>query len=331
MSWSDLSAEQQSALYQAWQAGQTPQSLASRSGMKATTLERRLRERRQTNGDKRQMLEMPTMSAGGRMPRAGQTCVVANPTDAHGVYCDPYAWELALKLIEALKPDDITWGNDAVDFGVISNYARISALPTLSEEKRDEQRRRQELGQAAPKAKIWWVAGNHDLERYQRYIWNRAGEMADDPDMQFPNYMKLPGGVLIEAFEAGNTLRVIHGTYVRKQPGASVNLEIFDNPLNRKGRLIRSVMSGHVHRFAHVKYDHGIEGLECGCLQNLRPEYLKEQRRASNWSHGIGAARYGRDWSQIIPLPFFARGGYLCAYLEGKEYRVKITEAYSGF
>src|SRR3990172_8398315 len=138
MSWSDLSSEQQSALYQAWLAGQSVQALAPQAKMKATTLERRLRERRQEQGDEKTVQEVTTLHPGGRMPKAGQTCVVANPTDAHGVYCDPYAWELALKLIEALKPDDITWGNDAVDFGVISNYARISALPTLSEEKRDE-------------------------------------------------------------------------------------------------------------------------------------------------------------------------------------------------
>jgi hypothetical protein len=257
--------------------------------------------------------------------------VLANPTDGHGVYADPYAWELALKAIEVMRPDVVIWGNDAMDCGTISRYSKVGKLPSLSEELEDEQRRRAALMQAAGRrAQMWWLSDNHLLERYTRYLYDNAGELADVEAFAFHNFIDFPQDRIVEEFLAGNTLRVIHGTYVRKQPGASVLAHILDDPLNRRHRITRSVMMGHVHRFAHVSLDNGVEGLECGCLQNLRPEYLKTQRLASNWSHGLGFARYGADWSEIIPARFFVQGGRLVTHVDGHRLSVKIGRGYSG-
>jgi len=263
-------------------------------------------------------------------PAAGQVRVLANPTDAHGVYADPYAWELALKCIQAMRPHVITWGNDAMDCGVISTYSKVGELPSISAELEDEQRRRRELLSAAPRAELWWIADNHVIERWVRYMHNRAPELADVDAFRFHNLIGFPREKIVEEYLAGDTLRVIHGTYVKKSPGASVLAHILDDPLNRRERITRSVMMGHVHRFAHVSLDNGIEGLECGCLQNLRPEYLRSQRLAANWCHGLGFARYGAGWSQIVPARFFVRGSHLVCRLEGQEHRVKITSRYSG-
>lgn len=337
MGWRLLGDGERDDLLNALDAGTaTLDELAERVEMNVFTLARRLQEWRHQNGytgegasrrppPKRELEDLtPALDP-------GRTYKLANPTDTHGVYADPYAWELALELIHAWQPDDIIWGNDCMDLGVISTYSKVSRLPDVQDELDDEFRRRRELKSACPSATLWWLADNHVYERYRRYIWKNAPELADMPQFQLEHIVHFPAERIGEAFNAGDTLRVIHGTYVRKWPGQSVLAEIQDNPVHRRGRSVRSIMAGHVHRFGFVALPSGVEGLECGCLQDLRPQYLKEQRVASNWSHGLGFARYGQDWSKVVPDgKFYTRNGHLCARLEGTEYRVKLGKGYSG-
>jgi len=331
--WARLTPDEQRGYYvRRYQREEPVVDLARELGMKPQTLDKRLRELHQIV-DGLTPRALPHVRAPGDwtdMPARGETRLLANPTDVHGVYADPYAWELALKCIALMRPDWVMWGNDAMDMGIISTYSRIGALPDVQEELDDEVRRRRELQHAASGAEMVWVADNHTVERYVRYIFNRAGELASVRQFQFHNLVGFPRERVVETFFAGETLRVIHGQYVQSKPGASVLKHILDDPANRIGRITRSVLMGHTHRFAFVSLDNGVEGLECGCLQNLRPDYLKAQRVSSNWRHGMGFARYGRDWSQIIPAPFFVCGDRLCCRLEGKELSVKIGRDYSG-
>lgn len=155
--------------------------------------------------------------------------------------------------------------------------------------------------------------------------------MADIEALALNKVLGVPEDHMVEYFNAGKTLRVIHGTVVRKWPGWSVVAEIFDNPSNRDGRITRSIMMGHVHRFSYVALDNNIEGLECGCLCSLRPEYIEAQRKTTNWSHGMGFAQYGDDWSRIIPARFYTQGDHLLCHLEGAELKVKIGPSYTGY
>lgn len=273
---------------------------------------------------------MAQFEPGGDKIDPGGTYRLAFPTDTHGCFADPYAWELALEIICGFKPDTIIWGSDAMDFGDISKHARHCRLPTIDEEIKDESVRRRALIAAAPGASLWWLQDNHTTERYDKYIWENIPQMAEVEALQFHHLIDFPESRIISEYCAGETLRVIHGSYIRKHPGWSVLAEL-GAPSNRRGRIVRSVMMGHCHRLAHISLDNGIEGLECGTLQNLSPIYMRNMRRATNWSHGMGLARFGTDWSEIIPARFYLRGDYLRCGVEGREYKVKVGPTYSGY
>ena len=232
-------------------------------------------------------------------------------------------------MIEGFKPDILVWGSDAMDMGIISKHARNCKLPSVDDELQDEKKKRSALKQVAPDASMWWLQDNHTTERYSKYVWNNAPKIADLEAVQFHSVIDWPAKRIISEYQAGDTLRVIHGSYVVQAPGASVLKEMM-SPANRRGRIIRSVMSGHVHRWAHISLDNGLEGLECGTLQNLNPQYMRDLRQNTNWSHGMGFAIFGKDWSRIIPARFVVKRSHLTTVVEGQEYRVKLGPSYSG-
>ena len=259
----------------------------------------------------------------------GRTRRLAFPTDCHGVFADPYAWELALEVIHGFQPDTIIWGSDAMDFGTISKHSKHMRLPSIQEELDDEQKRRAELKAAAAGATLWWLQDNHTTSRYYKYLWAKAPELAEVKKLAFEEIIDFPAHRVISEYHAGKTLRVIHGATVRKWPGWSV-LDEIQQPDNRRGRMVHSVICGHVHRFAHVALADGVEGLECGCLMNLCPNYMRDARRRTDWCHGMGLALFGEDWSEIIPVRFFVKGDYLTCRVMGQRHQVRLGKDYSG-
>jgi len=333
--WTDLTDEQKTKLVS--NSSLDVSATAASLGMRPETLSRRLREYRQYHLPTTfTPVALNTASAVSnhriaeyQPPVGKEVLMLANPTDAHGLYADPYAWELALKCIELMAPNHITWGNDAMDFETLGEFAPDGPRYSVADELKDEKLKRRALQSAAPDAEVWWVMDNHTYTRYQRFIYRKAPELAEIDELKFHNLVAIDESRLIEAFLAGDTLRVIHGSKIKSLPGESVRAEIADSG-NRRGRVVRSVMVGHNHRFAHVVMDNGIEGLECGCLCDLHPHYKKMKRSWTNWVHGLGFARYSLDWSEIIPARFLKMGGRLVCRLEGQELAVQIGKGYTG-
>lgn len=83
-----------------------------------------------------------------------------------------------VEICKRLQPDYIIANGDVFDGARISRHDRIgwAQSPTVKQELEVCQDRLMEVNHAAPKAKLHWTLGNHDL-RLDTYLSKQAGEM----------------------------------------------------------------------------------------------------------------------------------------------------------
>ena len=101
-------------------------------------------------------------------------------SDFHGQFVDPLALRVFLDVARDVQPDTIVLNGDVVDFPQVSRFTHMPGAGSLSlQDEIDFTREKivRRVREAAPKAAILWVIGNHE-HRLVRYLADTAPELA---------------------------------------------------------------------------------------------------------------------------------------------------------
>lgn len=234
-------------------------------------------------------------------------------SDLHYPTHDPHAIDVTFQICRAAGIDELIINGDLFDCASLSKYtpAPEQHLRWVSE-REVALKEIVKIRQNFPDIPIKFLVGNHD-ERPIKWINANAVPLQglfplahwlgiDDPKL---NIQVVEENKIMLAEDS---LMVKHGTVVSQQSGDSVKKEI-----NRAGC---SVIMGHVHRRAWIeitKAEQELTGIELGCLQTLRPDYLPTEDTA-NWQQGfaiiteLGEGRFSPELIKIDNGTAFYRG-----------------------
>jgi predicted phosphodiesterase len=239
-------------------------------------------------------------------------------------YHDEDAIEAVNKYLHVLKPDEIVINGDFMDFPMLStkfkrNHTTRYALQTdIDEGKYVLQSHRK----AAPKAKITWLEGNHEL-RLRSFVEEQADafEPLLDTSLAIPTLFELDKYKVdwVQGWDTGNALwerdglRITHGSWHSKSSAAKSHMGYYG-----------SVIFAHIHRptiYGETDYS-GVPQIarSVGCLCNVSGD--KQPPRAgttpgSDWIQGFGIVHFGAKRYQVHSLDII--NGTVIG-LNGKEY-----------
>jgi hypothetical protein len=244
-------------------------------------------------------------------PFAEQTYAVIGC--AHMRYADQAAVELALAVVEYVKPDYTILNGDILDCKGLSKYAKDPTEVDILQEEIDMTRRfirqvRRSMGITGLPAedgrgrRIKYTMGNHET-RLERYLQDNAPALRSLTALSIPSLLEFDEHDVEfyrdEIVLAERNLVVHHGTMVRKGSGMSARAEL------EKRRFQVSSYSNHTHRmgvtYATLPYsDRVLGGWEGGCLHKLETEYV----RHPDWQHGMGIIQVRGNEFRVAPLLF---------------------------
>ena len=226
--------------------------------------------------------------------------------DTHFPYEDSRAVELGLRVVKYYQPNIVFLMGDMLDAQGFGSFAYPLSDPKsfLATELAHWKAFASRLREAAPKADLFYIEGNHEA-RLEKWAW-RHPQLTGLPEFELSNLLKLSdygfannGEVLLEATLANGELMFTHGTHTgSNKAGFAARFEM--------ARYGTSGFSGHTHRLA-TYYERSRSKLrvwhECGHMQIWQPHYLKF---FPNWQQGLAigeAARDGNDFdAETIPF-----------------------------
>ena len=214
--------------------------------------------------------------------------------------------DIALSVIDELKPKSIILNGDTMDMLAISRYPKdIRNSFNLLDERIEYHKFLNSLINVSEGAEIIEVHGNHSGDstfgRWWRYLSERIGELACLPEIkktlsyenvflgEYQNYVTMADYV-----ELTKDLIVLHGEVVRKFGGYSARGTL--------EKYYQSSIMGHTHRVGSTaqripsigrKAEKQIYAWEMGCMCDLNPLYGS----APNWQNAFGIVSVGEDES----------------------------------
>lgn len=223
--------------------------------------------------------------------------------DLHAPLHHEKAWELFLAVAQELQPEGITLLGDVLDLAMISRFVRkpsaVRQLQTDLDWARENVFAR--INAVAPNAVKTFVPGNHEGERWERYLYERCPEIAELRCLAMPALLGLdelgwcyePDGYDL----IPGVLTVTHGDRHTNTLGGgsamSARKEMLDTGL--------SGVSGHTHRLGKF-YRYDLAGyrvwVELGCLcdqEKMREHRVtshKRGRKVEDWHLGFGLVYY---------------------------------------
>lgn len=215
--------------------------------------------------------------------------------DSHGIFADQEAVACSMALVARHRPEVLVLLGDHVDFYALSRFDKDPKRMLCLQDDLDAGHAFVKAARkAAPHARILYLEGNHE-NRLQRWLHakgpevsglvERLGKGRNGSRRQLLSVPYLLGlGDLGVAWVSGGSRDVggitfKHGNLVRSKAGATAMAE-----LEREGT---SGASGHTHRIGHASKTTrgGVFGWwECGCLCDLKPDYMPGQ--IPDWQHG---------------------------------------------
>ena len=204
-------------------------------------------------------------------------------SDIHIPYHSVNSLTIAFDWAKKQKPDAILLNGDTLDFFGLSRYAKDPKKRSFSSELESFKDFMNILKKTFD-AKIYFKIGNHE-ERYEHYLWMKAGELNGVDDFELANIIKARAeGIEIigdkRIMKAGE-LNIIHG---HEYPGAFSPVNIARG-LFTKGKV--SAMQGHNHQTSeHTEADMNgklTTTWSLGCLSELHPLYMP----LNKWNHGF--------------------------------------------
>jgi predicted phosphodiesterase len=206
-------------------------------------------------------------------------------SDVHLPYHDVPAISAAIEFAQNEDIDAILLNGDTLDFYTLSRFIKDPKARSFAHELLIFQQFIEALNQAFPEAKVYIKLGNHD-ERYQHYLWTKAGELDGVEEFELKNIIKkrAPEAEVIgdkRIIKLG-ALNVLHGHEFGQSIFSPVNVA---RGLFLRGKV--SAMQGHNHQTSeHTESNMNGEittTYSVGCLCNLTPGYLP----INKWNHGF--------------------------------------------
>jgi predicted phosphodiesterase len=204
-------------------------------------------------------------------------------SDIHIPYHSVNSLTIAFDWAKKQKPDAILLNGDTLDFFGLSRYAKDPKKRSFSSELESFKDFITILKKTFD-AKIYFKIGNHE-ERYEHYLWMKAGELSGIDDFELANIIKARAeGIEIIAdkriMKAGE-LNIIHGhEYFGSFSPVNIARGLFT-----KGKV--SAMQGHNHQTSeHTEADMNgkiTTTWSVGCLSELHPMYMP----LNKWNHGF--------------------------------------------
>lgn len=233
---------------------------------------------------------------------------VAFLPDKHCPFHDPWAVELACKILEVFKPLWVIDLGDEVDWAQISKFDNDPArmLDLYNEVRSWHGVRREIMSAVGPDVRNLKLLGNHE-NRLERYFWAKAAQMIGIPGNRYDVLLGMD-----ENFKVLENLQIVadeivwrqrfvikHGDVVRKFTCFTAKAELEKEQI--------SGISGHTHRmgtYSHSNRGRATAWTEAGCLCDLQPEYVKNP----NWQQGICLGWFNgdgkNDYFHIEPITF---------------------------
>lgn len=225
--------------------------------------------------------------------------------------------DIALTVIDELKPKSIIINGDSLDMLAISRFPKdIRTQYNLLEERIEYHKFLYSLIEISNGSEIIEVHGNHSGDstfgRWWRYLGERIPELACLPDIKeklsYQNVFlgELQNNVsMADYVELTPDLIVLHGDVVRKHGGASARGTL--------DKYFQSSIMGHTHRVGSTaqripamgnRKDKQIYAWEMGCMCDLNPLYGS----APNWQNAFGIVSLGDDGSYGIETVMINNG-----------------------
>ena len=231
-----------------------------------------------------------------KMVKSGYEQYVVIP-DLHAPYHDEESVQTAINFVKYQKPDHVVFIGDVVDLYSVSSFDKN---PKRANKLQDEYDCANEIltefRKAAPKAKMTYIEGNHEV-RMKRYLWRH-------PELHGLRCLRLPQLLGLKELDIAykqelfwrNTFLFTHG----KRFGMYASRwELADNGV--------SGMSGHNHRLSvFSKTDKtGVKAwYHIGHLTDV--EAAGEYRKDPDWQQGLGVVyfhnRKNRFFAEAIPV-----------------------------
>lgn len=228
-------------------------------------------------------------------------------SDIHFPYQDDKAIKAVYKFLEQHPVDTIILNGDILDFYDVSSFDKDPArINSLQEEINLAQKFFKKLRDLSPNGRIIFVKGNHE-QRIERYL-KKHPELYSLDALKLPNLLGLDKFNIEykdEGFKLGS-LKIIHGTIVRKYAGYTARAEMEKNDC--------SGVSGHTHRLCCYYYrtpERYLAWYESGCLCDLNPEYVE----CPSWTQGFLYGYIEKDSFAVTPIPI-VDGKIKCVLLE---------------
>lgn len=266
---------------------------------------------------------------------------------------DEQAISVALAVIEDVQPDQIVLIGDNLDFAELGKYLTSRPFQQMLQPAIDRATMLcAQLRSAAPKAKIHWIAGNHEA-RMSKYIQTNAmashgltaGKLPEEARAKWP-VMSVPSICRMDEFDVNyvpgypesyvalnENLMVIHGHKVTSN-GSTTTKYLNDAHV--------SVIYGHIHRAEYAyrtrlskngprtvmaaspgclcRIDGAVPSTKSGADEFGRPMLMG----AENWQQGLAVVQYQptgveNEWFNYEPMWIYNGRGFF----RGKEYSAK--------
>jgi predicted phosphodiesterase len=243
-----------------------------------------------------QVYDMPASQAEPWIPHdLGVVGRVGILSDIHVPYHDETAVRAAVAHLQAEKVDALLLNGDWADFYSISRHEKNPKHRNFRNELTAVRTFLKWIRQEFHGIPITVKLGNHE-ERLEKWLWQHAPEISDDPIMGIDNWCGMPALdmtlVKDKRIVMAGSLPILHG----HEKGNGIS-----SPVNQaRGafmRLHHTVLEGHGHRTStHSEPDMMGKETVCfstGCLCDLRPAYAV----LNKWNHGAAIVTVHDDRS----------------------------------
>lgn len=206
-------------------------------------------------------------------------------SDIHLPYHSIDAINATFDFAKKENPDAILLNGDLLDFYQLSRFGKDPKARSFAHELQAFKQFFEVLKHTFPGAKIYYKIGNHE-ERYQHYLWMKAGELDGVDEFKLDNIIKARA----EGIDVIDNKRIIKMGHLNVVHGHEFGGSIF-SPVNvARGLFLRgkvSALQGHNHQTSeHTESNMNGEittTYSVGCLCQLTPGYLP----INKWNNGF--------------------------------------------
>src|SRR6478752_8830931 len=182
--------------------------------------------------------------------------------DVQWPFHDGLALKKILKVIEDVQPHQVVQIGDGIDFPQVSQWSVGTAGAYADDLQSHVQGYREgflrQVAERAPKARLRWLEGNHDL-RVMSFIKKYAPALASLDALSMPNLFSLDSmGWTYERgpINIGTNVYAIHG---HECGGYSATLNAWDAKFTKRYGSHRSYVFGHTHQPGIITRAYGFE------------------------------------------------------------------------